>query len=208
MFKPILHLLSTLLIFSGAFAQNQTEKVVNISTSYGEIKIKLYNETPHHRDNFIKLVKEGKYNETNFHRIINTHLIQGGAIAAETEMKKLEPEIVPSKFHKRGALAAVREDDVTNPEKLSSPSQFYIVLGNTIAYELMDRVGDRMNHKFTEEQKQTYSTVGGIPTLDGANTVFGEVIQGLDIVEKIASQPVQGEKPLEKIDLKLTIEQH
>ena len=70
----------------------------------------------------------------------------------------------------------------------------------------MDTVGDRMNHKFTEEQKQTYSTVGGIPTLDGANTVFGEVIQGLDIVEKIASQPVQSETPLEKINIKITLE--
>jgi cyclophilin family peptidyl-prolyl cis-trans isomerase len=206
MLKYILPLLATFLISSAASAQNQTETVVNISTSLGTIKIKLYNETPHHRDNFIKLIKEGKYNENNFHRIINTHLIQGGAIAAESEMKLLAPEITPAKFHKRGALAAVREDDVTNPEKLTSPTQFYIVLGNTIAYELMDRVGTRMGYTFTEEQKQAYSTIGGIPTLDGANTVFGEVIQGLDIVEKIASQPVQGETPLEKITFSITLE--
>ncbi|MGE0635059.1 MAG: peptidylprolyl isomerase [Bacteroidia bacterium] len=208
MLKYILSFLTTLVVFSCAFAQNQKETVVVISTSYGEIKIKLYNETPIHRDNFIKLVKQGKYNETNFHRIINNHLIQGGEMANEGEIKKLQPEIVSGKFHKRGALAAVREDDVTNPEKLSSPSQFYIVLGNTIAYDLMDRVGERMNYKFTEEQKQAYSTVGGIPTLDGANTVFGEVIEGLDIVEKIAAQPVEGETPLQKIALKMSIEQH
>lgn len=206
MLKYILPFITSLFLFSAVTAQNQIETVVNISTSYGEIKIKLYNETPHHRDNFIKLVKEGKYNETNFHRIINTHLIQGGQIAAENEMKKLQPEIVPSKFHKKGALAAVREDDVTNPEKLSSPTQFYIVLGNTIAYELVDRVGERMNYKFSEEQKQAYSTLGGIPTLDGANTVFGEVIEGLDIVEKIAAQPVEGETPLQKIVLQMSIQ--
>jgi peptidyl-prolyl cis-trans isomerase B (cyclophilin B) len=206
MLKYILSILTTLLVFSCAFAQNQNETVVIISTSYGEIKIKLYNETPIHRDNFIKLIKEGKYNQTGFHRIINNHLIQGGEMANEGEMKKLQPEIVPGKFHKRGALAAVREDDVNNPEKLSSPSQFYIVLGNTIAYDLIDRVGERMNYKFTEEQKQVYSTIGGIPTLDGANTVFGEVIQGLDIVEKIASAPVQGETPLEKINMTISIE--
>lgn len=127
-------------------------------------------------------------------------------MANEGEMKKLKPEIVPGKFHKRGALAAVREDDVTNPEKLSSPSQFYIVLGNTTAYELMDRVGERMEYTFTEEQKQAYSTIGGIPTLDGSNTVFGEVIEGLDIVEKIAASPVEGETPLEKINFNITIE--
>jgi cyclophilin family peptidyl-prolyl cis-trans isomerase len=206
MLKSILSFITAILIFSGVFAQNQTETVVNISTTYGEIKIKLYNETPRHRDNFIKLVKQGKYNQTNFHRIINTHLIQGGEMANEGEMKKLKPEIVPGKFHKRGALAAVREDDVTNPEKLSSPSQFYIVLGNTTAYELMDRVGERMEYTFTEEQKQAYSTIGGIPTLDGSNTVFGEVIEGLDIVEKIAASPVEGETPLEKINFNITIE--
>ena len=206
MLKSILSFITAILIFSGVFAQNQTETVVNISTTYGEIKIKLYNETPRHRDNFIKLVKQGKYNQTNFHRIINTHLIQGGERANECEMKKLKPEIVPGKFHKRGALAAVREDDVTNPEKLSSPSQFYIVLGNTTAYELMDRVGERMEYTFTEEQKQAYSTIGGIPTLDGSNTVFGEVIEGLDIVEKIAASPVEGETPLEKINFNITIE--
>jgi cyclophilin family peptidyl-prolyl cis-trans isomerase len=206
MFKHILSLLSIFLVFSCAFAQNQNETLVIISTSYGDIKIKLYNETSIHRDNFIRLIKEGKYNQTNFHRIINTHLIQGGEITGEAEMKKLKPEIVPGKFHKRGALAAVREDDVTNPEKLSSPSQFYIVLGNTIAYELIDRVGERMEYTFTEEQKQVYSTIGGIPTLDGANTVFGEVIEGLDIVEKIAAQPVEGETPLQKIALKMSIE--
>ncbi|MCG3166190.1 MAG: putative peptidyl-prolyl cis-trans isomerase [Bacteroidia bacterium] len=208
MLRNILSILTTLLVFSCAFAQNQNETVIIISTSYGEIKIKLYNETPIHRDNFIKLIKEGKYNQSSFHRIINTHLIQGGEMAGENEMKKLQPEIISGKFHKRGALAAVREDDVANPEKLSSPTQFFIVLGNTIAYDLIDRVGERMNYKFTEEQKQAYSTIGGIPTLDGANTVFGEVIEGLDIVEKIASAPVQGETPLQKIVLQMSIEQH
>lgn len=205
MLKSVISFSLSVFVFFNLFAQNQKETIVEISTSQGTIKVKLYNETPVHRDNFIILVKQGKYDETDFYRIINTHFIQGGNPELDKTMKTLPAEISPEKFCKRGALVAAREDESVNPEKRSSATSFYIVLGNTIAYELVDRIGNRMEYKFSEEQKQAYSTVGGIPTLDGSNTVFGEVIEGLDVVGKIASQPVQGETPDQKITLKMKI---
>jgi len=205
MSKSIFSLFSFLLVFFSVFAQNQKETVVQISTSYGIIKVKLFNETPMHRDNFIKSVKEGKYEGTDFFRIINNYMIQGGKMTDETGMKTLPAEFVAGKFNKRGALAAVISDDTLNTEKRTSSSQFCIVLGSTYAYELMDRMGDRMKYKFSEEQKQAYSKIGGVPNMDGQNTVFGEVVEGMDVVEKIASSPVKGETPTEKIIVSMQI---
>jgi len=197
-------ILSFFILFSVS-AQKAKEPVVQITTNYGIIKVKLYNETPIHRDNFLKLVKEGKYDGSDFHRIINTFMIQGGEVNGEAGMKTLPAEIVPGKFHKRGALAAAREDDLVNPEKRSSPTQYYIVQGKTYPYDLIDKIGERMKYKFSEEQKKAYSTVGGAPHLDGGYTVFGEVMEGMDVVDKIAASPVNGETPLEVITVKMKI---
>lgn len=221
---------------------------VDIETTMGHIKVKLYNETPAHRDNFIKLVKEGYYNGTLFHRVINKFMIQGG----DGDSRNAKPGqrlgmgdpgytipaefVYPRYFHKKGALAAARQGDNVNPKKASSGSQFYIVTGDVIPAgqigqverqlqmqqeqaifnqlveahrdeilamrrardtqglqalqdqliaEMHERIAREGIAKLSEEQKQAYTTVGGAPHLDGAYTVFGEVIEGMDVVEKI-----------------------
>ena len=165
------------------------ETVVVIKTTKGTIKAKLYNETPLHRDNFIKLVNEGWYNGSPFHRVINEFMIQGGQNADG----RLDPGYtVPAEFkdnliHKKGALAAARQGDQVNPKKASSGSQFYIVQGKVYDDKTLDMYESRMGKVFSAKQRQAYKTVGGTPFLDGEYTVFGEVTEGLDIVDKIAA---------------------
>ena len=172
-------------------AQKATEKetVVVIKTNMGTIKAKLYNDTPQHRDNFIKLVNEGWYNGSPFHRVIKDFMIQGG----QNKDGRLDPgyrvpaEIKDNHFHKKGALAAARQPDQVNPQKASSGSQFYIVQGKVYDDRTLDMFESRMGKVFNARQRQAYKTVGGTPHLDGDYTVFGEVIEGLDIVDKIAA---------------------
>lgn len=205
MLKSLFSFFTAFILSFAVLAQTADEPIVHITTNYGAIKVKLYNGTPTHRDNFLKLVKEGKYNGTDFHRIINTFMIQGGEVTGEAKMKTLPAEFDSKYYHKRGALAAAREDELVNPEKKSSPTQFYIVQGKVYEYGLIDRIGERSGYTFNEEQKVAYSTVGGAPHLDGSYTVFGEVVEGMDIVDKIAATPVSGETPLEKITVKMKI---
>ena len=223
----------------------QAEPVVDIHTTLGDIKVKLYDDTPIHRDNFLKLVREGYYDGVLFHRVIKDFMIQTGDPGSKTADSTamlgggdpsytLEAEIrYPAHYHKRGALAAARTADQVNPERRSSGSQFYIVTGEKQSERALDMMAQRANHErkqayfnnlakenidsirqlqkagdreglealrlslaekteaavkdepIPEELRQTYINEGGTPHLDGQYTVFGEVIEGMDVVDKI-----------------------
>lgn len=242
------------------------ETLVKIETTLGDIEVKLYNETPKHRDNFIKLVKEGTYEGVLFHRVIKGFMIQAGDPESKNAPKgkalgsgdvgyTVPAEFVyPKYFHKKGALAAARQGDNVNPEKESSGCQFYIVTGkvyndstllemenqirenkvatifNTLArkqmkeiyklrqandedglYSLQEKLFEQAQEMaakepefhFTPEQVQAYSTIGGAPHLDGDYTVFGEVVKGMDVVDKI-QQVKTGRSDRPEEDIKIT----
>lgn len=193
-----------------AETKNNSMTKVLIKTSMGDITIALYNETPQHRDNFIKLVKEGYYDGVLFHRIIQGFMIQTGDPDSKTAKPgqrlgmggpeyRIPAEFVPTLFHQRGAVAAARDN---NPAKASSGSQFYIVDGKTYDESYLNMISQRTGKTFTEEQKHVYSTVGGAPFLDGDYTVFGEVVSGMIIVDKIAAQQKDAnDRPLEDIKI-------
>lgn len=190
-------------------------KMVEIVTDYGTMKVLLYDETPLHRDNFIKLVEEGYYNDLLFHRIIKGFMIQGG----DPNSKNAGPDAqlgsggpgytVPAEFktglyHKKGALAAARMGDQMNPQKASSGSQFYIVQGTVVQEAMLQQFSSRSGITYTPEQIETYKTIGGTPMLDGQYTVFGEVTEGLDVIDKIAAvQTKPGDRPVANV--KMTI---
>lgn len=189
--------------------------MVLISTSFGDMKAILYNETPLHRDNFIKLVKEGYYDGTLFHRVIDGFMIQGG----DPDSKTAKPNqmlgqggpgyTVPAEFkqeliHKKGALAAARMGDNVNPQKASSGSQFYIAQGKRYTSDELNMLQARMGKQFNQIQKDTYVNEGGVPFLDYEYTVFGQVIEGLEVIDKIAKvQKDRYDRPVE--DVKMTI---
>ena len=238
---------------------------VKIQTMFGDIIVRLYDETPIHRDNFIKLAKEGYYDGTLFHRVIKDFMIQGGdpdskgapagkMLGVGGPDYTLEAEIKPDLLHKRGALAAARQGDEVNPERRSSGSQFYIVWGqvynegqlrqfskqlrmqkiqdafNALASEhraeimqmrrernrvglqdLQDRLAVEAENKvgkegLTDKQLKQYSTIGGTPHLDGQYTVFGEVEEGLEIVEMIqATATGRADRPIDDIEMRMTV---
>lgn len=193
--------MSFLMSFKKKEAQKTKETIILMSTTLGDIKLKLYNETPKHRDNFIKLVNEHYYDSTLFHRVIQGFMIQGG----DPNSRKAAPGVMlgngetgytipaefnPMLFHKKGVLAAARQGDEVNPKKESSGCQFYIVQGKPCTNADLDNYESRMKTKFTPEQRKAYTTIGGTPHLDGNYTVYGEVIEGLDVVDKIAATPV------------------
>ena len=178
------------LLFAGLMCQAQEkETIVVIETNMGTIKAKLYNDTPLHRDNFIKLVNEGWYNGSPFHRVINKFMIQGGqnADGRQDPGYTVPAEFKANHFHKKGALCAARQADQVNPKKASSGSQFYIVQGQVYDDKTLDLYENRLGKVIGPKQRQAYKTVGGTPHLDGDYTVFGEVTEGLDIVDKIAA---------------------
>lgn len=172
-------------------AKPAPETKVLIKTSMGNITVKLYNDTPIHRDNFIKLVKSGWYNGSTFHRVIPKFMIQGGANkdGKDDPGYTLPAEFNPAHFHKKGALAAARQGDDVNPMKKSSGCQFYLVEGSVLSNATLDSYEKRYGVKYSAEQRQAYTTVGGAPWLDGSYTVFGEVVSGLDVIGKIAAVP-------------------
>lgn len=167
----------------------EKETLVLIKTTKGDITVKLYNDTPLHRDNFIKLINEGWYNNSPFHRVIKDFMIQGG----QNQNGVVDPgytvpaEFRANHFHKKGALAAARQGDHVNPTKASSGCQFYIVQGQVLNDASIQMYQQRMGKTFTKEQIEAYTTIGGTPHLDGEYTVFGEVVEGLDVIDKIAS---------------------
>lgn len=184
----------------------------NIETDYGTMKVKLYNSTPQHRDNFIKLANEGFYDGLIFHRVIQGFMIQGG----DPDSKDAGPDTslgsggpgyqIPAEIgglHIKGALAAARNN---NPEKKSSGSQFYIVQGKPIPEAQLQSFEKSKNVTYTPEQKELYQTIGGTPALDNDYTVFGEVIEGLEVVDKIAAvQTKPGDRPVEDVKMKINI---
>lgn len=190
---------------------------VLIETSLGNMTVELFNETPKHRDNFVKLVKEGFYDGLIFHRVINNFMIQGGdpnsrnaaagvMLGNGTLGYTVPAEFVPGLIHKKGALAAARQGDQVNPQKASSSCQFYIVQGNVWTTENLERMGAQMGRKFDKQQIETYTTVGGTPHLDYDYTVFGQVVDGLDVIDKIAAVRCgRGDRPIEDITMKMSL---
>ena len=238
---------------------------VKIQTKLGDIVVRLYDETPIHRDNFLKLAQQGYYDGTLFHRVIKNFMVQGGdpdskgapagkMLGVGGPDYTLEAEIKEGLFHKRGALAAARQGDEVNPERRSSGSQFYIVWGdvynegqlrqfskqlkmqkiqdafNQLAkahrdeimqmrrernraglQELQEKLADEAESMvpgdgLTDEQRQVYSTIGGTPHLDGQYTVFGEVEEGLDVVEMIQNAATgRADRPVEDIDMRISV---
>jgi cyclophilin family peptidyl-prolyl cis-trans isomerase len=194
-----------------------TEKMVLISTSLGDMKVKLYDATPKHRDNFLKLVEQSYYDSLLFHRVIRNFMIQGGDPLSKNAAPgvplgngdigyTIPAEFVDSIFHKKGALCAARTE---NPEKASSGCQFYIVQGQVLTPEQLNSLEMQRGLKLSEAQKKLYSTIGGSPWLDGAYTVYGEVVEGLDIIDKIATvqtSPQAGDRPVQNVYiLKMTL---
>lgn len=240
---------------------------VKIQTTLGDIIVRLYDETPLHRDNFVKLAKEGYYDGTLFHRVIKDFMIQGGdpdskgapagkMLGVGGPDYTIEAEIKSGLYHKRGALAAARQGDEVNPERRSSGSQFYIVWGqvykegqlrqfakqmemqqmqavfNALAKEHHDEIMQMRRERnraglqelqeklaaeaeaqvkaqgagMTDEQRTIYSTVGGTPHIDGQYTVFGEVEEGLDVVEMIQqTATARGDRPVDDIEMRVTV---
>jgi len=250
--------------------KEKTKKVL-IKTKFGNMKVELYNETPQHRDNFVKLVKEGFYDSLLFHRVINSFMIQGGdpqSKGAATGVMlgnggpgyQIPAEFVDGLYHKKGALAAAREGDRNNPEKKSSGSQFYIVQGKTYSDEELSQIDKRMEMQkkndifmklimdeknvdiknqydsirkaqdrdafekliketiepmidkemanighigLSPEAKEIYKTIGGTPHLDGQYTVFGQVYEGLNVIDSIAAVKTEKSRPVEDVIMEM-----
>lgn len=255
------------------FHKGEQDRYVLIETNYGNMKVRLYKETPKHRDNFIKLVEEGFYDSLLFHRVIEDFMIQGGDPdskgAAAGEMLgnggpgyQIDAEFNPALFHKKGALCAARQGDQTNPAKKSSGSQFYIVQGKPVDEKQLEQMCDRVNfpikrklvfdyveqpgqealkakvdslkrardfetltaeldkvavlvdsaylasdlYTYTPEQVETYKTWGGTPHLDRNYTVFGEVVEGLEVIDAIAAvQTGKADRPVKDVVMKMTV---
>ena len=185
---------------------------IRIITDSGIIIVKLYDSTPNHRDNFVKLVQQGFYDSLLFHRVIPNFMIQGGDPTSKNAqpgmqlgnggdtMATIPAEFRTYLFHKEVYSAAAREGDNVNPTKASSACQFYIVTGQKFTDEQLNQMQIGMNRIFTPEEREAYKTIGGAPWLDKAYTIFGEVISGMDVVDKISSMPRDGnDRPLTDI---------
>jgi len=216
-FKSVL--LFACLIFSvQLFSQSniqQSGQKVKITTMFGDMIVLLYNDTPVHRDNFIANVKAGNYNGALFHRVISGFMAQGGdfnSVGATPTQRlgsdnctQIPNEIRRNHFHKKGALAAARLPDSYNPDRLSSGCQFFIVQG----YKHTDQQLNAMendNYKFPDFNRAYYKAIGGFPSLDMQYTIFGEVIEGLEIIDLICAMPTgKNVKDRPNTDIKMTV---
>jgi len=200
---------------------NAAGPLVKVHTRFGDMTVMLYNETPKHRDNFLKLVNEKYYDNLLFHRCIPGFMIQGGDPqsrgAAQGQMLgaggpgyTVPAEFNPNYIHKRGALCAARQGDQVNPKKESSGSQFYIVQGQPwtdmqLSQFEMNIGRTHPGFKYTDAQKQLYKTIGGTAQLDMEYTVFGEVVEGLAVIDSINSQKTMRDRPLKDITMTMEV---
>jgi peptidyl-prolyl cis-trans isomerase B (cyclophilin B) len=196
-----------------SFISCQENDKVTISTDFGDMKVQLFDSTPKHKENFIKLVKDGFYNDLLFHRVIKGFMIQGGdpesrgagehqALGSGGPGYTIPAEIAIPHF--KGMLSAARQGDAVNPKKESSGSQFFIVQGTTVEDGELDAIERAKGFKYTPAQREKYKKLGGTPMLDGDYTVFGEVISGDDVIAKIADTPIDSrDRPLKDVKMKI-----
>jgi peptidylprolyl isomerase/peptidyl-prolyl cis-trans isomerase B (cyclophilin B) len=191
------------------------EPIVELNTNMGKIRLQLFNETPQHRDNFLKLVGEHRYDGLLFHRVIKQFMIQAGDINSKDAPPDMQlgsgdlgytvpaEFVYPKYFHRRGMLCAARQGDDINPAKASSASQFYIVTGKYYTDAELQRMQAQTGKTLSPEQIQAYMLEGGAPHLDGSYTVFGKVIKGMKVVEKIEMTPTgTGDRPVKDVVIK------
>jgi peptidyl-prolyl cis-trans isomerase B (cyclophilin B) len=198
-----------------AFAAKPKHQFIRISTDKGSCVVLLYNQTPLHRDNFVKITQEGKLSETLFHRVIKSFMIQGGDPDSKTAKPgqalgdgdwgyTVPAEFRDSLFHKKGVIAAARDD---NPTKASSACQFYLAQGKVFTDEQLDLLEqNRLKRKIPTWQREVYKTLGGIPHLDQNYTVFGEVVQGIEMIDTIAAVKTgAADRPVDDVRMTVTV---
>ncbi len=210
--KRITLLCCAVLLSVSVLAKTPVFKYITITTDKGSCLLKLYNATPQHRDNFVKLVREGYYDSLLFHRVINHFMVQGGdpnskhavqgqALGEGGPSYTVNAEIQDTLFHKKGTIGAARDN---NPAKASSGSQFYLVEGRVFSNEALDSLEQfkMKGRKFSEAQRKIYTTVGGTPHLDGNYTVFGELLNGIEVIDNIAQVKTdKKDRPIEDVKM-------
>jgi cyclophilin family peptidyl-prolyl cis-trans isomerase len=203
----------TLLFSLFVYVSEAQTNYVQISTAKGNIFLMLYDQTPKHRDNFLKAIKTGLFKDAEFNRVIKGFVSQGGELDETIlDREKLHPgeplqrvqsEIRPNLYHKKGALGAGRND---NPEKSSYLDQIYLVEGKKQSDAQLDLVEAKTKRKFSAIQRDTYKNIGGTPALDGDYTIFGEIVKGISVAEAINAVPVSSaDRPLSPLKFSLHI---
>ena len=195
--------------------KSNTDYLFTLTTQYGDISFILYDKTPKHKANFLKLTEAKFYDDLLFHRVIKDFMIQGGDPNSRTAVAgaslgsgdggyMVDAEFDATLFHKKGVIAAARDG---NPAKASSSCQFYIVQGKKVDDNMLNQIEKNGNFKYTPEQRETYKTIGGTPFLDQNYTVYGEVLKGIEVVDKVADEPGDGaNRPTKDIKMKIKVE--